>query len=87
MTFCNRNHIKENSRCRVLVAYNVQGCQWFLQIMWCMSAHWGVGYTEFGWTNHNSSKGTIYELTTWFCGTNKNGKHVYIEQVYIGGHK
>jgi hypothetical protein len=26
MTLCNKNHIEENYGCRVLVAYNVQGC-------------------------------------------------------------
>ncbi len=29
---------------------------------------------------------TIYEMGTWFCGTNKISKEVYKEQVHIGGH-
>jgi hypothetical protein len=57
-----------------------------LQIVWCMSMHWKVGYIEFGQTSNNFSKGTIHEMGPRFCGTQTSMK-AYVKQIQIGGHK
>jgi hypothetical protein len=38
-TFYNWNHIEKHYGCKVLMAYNVQKCQWLLQIVWCVLTH------------------------------------------------
>jgi hypothetical protein len=52
-----------------------------------MSMHWKVGYTKFGQTSNNSSRGTLHEMGLGFCGTNYSSSKVYMEQIHIGGHR
>jgi hypothetical protein len=65
------NDVLEDIGCWILVANYVQGRAWLLQILWCMlNNRKKIGNLKSCKTNHKSSKGTIYEMGTWFCGAN-----------------
>jgi hypothetical protein len=48
-----------------------------------MSMHWKVGYTKFGQTSNNSSRGTLHEMGLGFCGTNYSSRYTWNKYILV----
>jgi hypothetical protein len=81
--FCNGNNAKEDFGCWILVANYVQGCAWLLQILWCISKNMRISNSKSCKVGHKFSRGTIYEMGTWFCGANEASREINMEQYIL----